>query len=49
VRGTRGPRPIVRGTLVLVEVTRLPGRTDKPHVLWPWWAGPGTPDLSNRW
>jgi hypothetical protein len=48
-RGTRGPRPIVRGTLVRVEVTRLPGRTRKPNVLWLWWAGPGTPDLDVLW
>ena len=48
-RGTRGPRPIVRGTLVLVEVGRLPGRTYKPQVLWLWWAGPGAPDLDVLW
>jgi hypothetical protein len=48
-RGTRGPRPIVRGTLVLVEVSRLPGRTYKPQVLWLWWAGPGAPDLDVLW
>jgi hypothetical protein len=48
-RGTRGPRPIVRGTLVRVEVTRLPGRTHKPNVLWLWWAGLGTPDLDVLW
>jgi hypothetical protein len=48
-RGTRRPRPIVRGTLVRVEVTRLPGRSYKPQVLWLWWAGPGTPDLNVLW
>jgi len=48
-RGTRRPRPIVRGTLLLVEVTRLPGRTRKPKVLWLWWAGPGTPVLAVLW
>jgi hypothetical protein len=48
-RGTRQPRPIVRGTLVRVEVTRLPGRSYKPQVLWLWWAGPGTPDLDVLW
>src|SRR5438105_357878 len=31
--GARGPRPICRGTLVLVEVSRLPGHTRKPQVL----------------
>ena len=48
-RGTRRPRPIVRGTLVRVEVTRLPGRTYRPQVLWLWWQGPGTPDLDVLW
>ncbi len=48
-RGTRQPRPIVRGTLVRVEVSRLPGRTYKPKVLWLWWAGPGRPDLNVLW
>jgi hypothetical protein len=48
-RGTRGPRPLVRGWVVLVEVTRLPGHTRKPKVLWLWWAGPGTPDLAVLW
>lgn len=48
-RGARRPRPIVRGTLARVEVTRLPRRSDKPNVLWLWWAGPGTPDLDVLW
>jgi hypothetical protein len=48
-RGTRGPRPIVRGTLVRVEVARLPGRSYQPKVLWLWWAGPGAPDLDVLW
>ena len=48
-RGTRRPRPIVRGTLVRVAVTRLPGRTHQPKVLWLWWAGPGIPDLDILW
>jgi hypothetical protein len=39
-RGSRGPAPIVRGTLVLVEVSRLPGRPYAPQVLWLWWHGP---------
>ncbi len=41
-RGSRGPLPIVVGTLVLVEVERLPrgeGRRE-PRVLWLWWASP---------
>ena len=48
-RGSRGPTPIVRGTLVLVEVERLPRgeRRREPRVLWLWWHAPGgiTPDL----
>ncbi|MBA3449749.1 MAG: hypothetical protein H0T18_00900 [Chloroflexia bacterium] len=48
-RGTRKPRPIVRGTVVLVEVSRLPARPYPPQVLWLWWAGPGTPDLDLVW
>ena len=48
-RGTRRPRPVVRGTLVRVEVTRLPGRSYKPQALWLWWAGAGTADLDVLW
>ena len=52
-RGSRGPLPIVVGTLVLVEVERLPHgqRRREPRVLWLWWAGPaGTePDLGLLW
>jgi hypothetical protein len=52
-RGSHGPLPIVVGTLVLVEVERLPrGETRRePRVLWLWWHGPeGTaPDLALLW
>lgn len=50
-RGTHRPRPIVRGTLVLVEVGRLPRPTREPRALWLWWAdgGPGEPDLDLLW
>jgi hypothetical protein len=50
-RGTRRPRPIVRGTLVLVEVTHLPRLTRNPRALWLWWAGgdSGDPDLDLLW
>lgn len=47
--GTRGPRPIERGTLVLVEVSRLPQRTRKPQVLWMWWNGSEELDLDLLW
>src|ERR671910_1133911 len=41
-KGTRGPLPIVVGTLILVEVERLPRgeRRREPRVLWLWWHGP---------
>ena len=52
-RGSRGPLPIVRGTLVLVEVERLPRgeRRREPRVLWLWWHGPygAAPDLELIW
>jgi hypothetical protein len=48
-RGTRKTREIVRGTLILVEVSRLPRPTRTPQVLWLWWAGPGVPDLDLLW
>jgi hypothetical protein len=52
-RGSRGPLPIVVGTLVLVEVERLPRGESRrePRVLWLWWHGPEgtTPDLDLIW
>jgi hypothetical protein len=38
-RGSRGPLPVVVGTLVSVEVERLPSgeRRREPRILWPWW------------
>jgi hypothetical protein len=52
-RGTRGPLPIVVGTLILIEVERLPRgeRRREPRVLWLWWHGPQgtTPDLDLLW
>jgi hypothetical protein len=38
--GSRAPRPIVRGTVIRVQVERVPARTRPPKVLWLWWAGP---------
>ncbi len=48
-RGSRGPAPIVRGTLVLVEVERLPRgeRRREPRVLWVWWHGSPEGDTLN--
>jgi DDE superfamily endonuclease len=52
-RGSRGPLPIVVGTLILVEVERLPRGESRrePRVLWLWWHGPEgmVPDLDLIW
>ncbi len=48
-RPLRAQKPVVPGTLILVEVSRLPGRTRKPQVLWLWWHGPDAPDLAVAW
>ena len=52
-RGSRGPLPIVVGTLVLVEVERLPRgeRRREPRVVWLWWHGPEgeAPNLGLLW
>src|SRR5215212_8379369 len=47
--GSRGPRPIVRGTILRLQVERGPARTRPPKVLWLWWAGPGSVDLGLAW
>ena len=48
-RGSRRTKPVVRGTLVLVEVERLPRQTRIPKQLWLWWRGSGAPDLAILW
>ena len=48
-RGTRQARPIVRGTLIRLEVERLPKPTKVPVPLWLWWCGPEPPDLATIW
>lgn len=48
-KGSRRTKPAVRGTLVLVEVERLPRQTRIPKRLWLWWRGPGAPDLAVLW
>jgi hypothetical protein len=42
---------IVKGTVVVVEVGRLPRgeRRRKPKALWLWWHGKGEPDLDLLW
>jgi hypothetical protein len=41
--------PVVRGTVVLVEVGKLPRHTRKPKKLWLWWSGEGDADLDLLW
>jgi hypothetical protein len=41
--------PVVRGTVVLVEVGKLPRETRKPKKLWLWFSGEGEPDLELLW
>ena len=41
--------PVVRGTVVLVEVGRLPRETRKPKKLWLWFSGDEEPDLGLLW
>lgn len=48
-RGARQPRPLVRGTLIRLEVERLPRPTKAPIPLWFWWSGPTPPDLAEVW
>jgi hypothetical protein len=48
-KGARGPKPLIAGTVLLVEVSRLPQQTREPQVLWLWWRGPGIPDLALVW
>jgi hypothetical protein len=47
--GSRRPRPIVRGTIICVQVDRVPARTRPPKVLWLWWSGSGELDLDLAW
>jgi hypothetical protein len=39
----------VRGTLLRLEVERLPRPTKTPVPLWFWWEGPTPPDLAAVW
>jgi hypothetical protein len=47
--GSGRPRPIVRGTILRVQVERVPAHTRPPKVLWLWWAGAGEVDLDLAW
>lgn len=46
-----GSAAVVKGTVVLVEVERLPSgeRRRSPKALWLWWYGRGEPDLDLVW
>jgi DDE superfamily endonuclease len=48
-RGTRQPRPLVRGTLIRLAVDHLPRPTKVPTPLWFWWQGPTPPNLADVW
>ena len=48
-RGTRQARPLIRGTLIRLDVERLPRPTQAPTPLWFWWHGPIPPDLAEIW
>ena len=48
-KGSRRTKPTVRGTLVLVEVERLPRQTRIPRRRWLWWRGPGAPEWAVLW
>jgi hypothetical protein len=42
--------PIVRGTVIRVDVEHLPKHTVRAKkTLWLWWSGPGVPDLDLCW
>jgi hypothetical protein len=44
------PPPIVRGTVIRVDVDRLPKPCSRANKsLWLWWSGPGEPDLDLCW
>jgi hypothetical protein len=45
-RDPGGALSIVEGTLIRLQVTRLPGRRDRePKTVWLWWHGPAESDL----
>jgi hypothetical protein len=45
-----GPPPIVRGTVIRVDVEHLPKKAaGAKKTLWLWWSGPGVPDLDLCW
>lgn len=47
--GSRHFKPTYTGTVVLLEVAKLPRETRQPQAFWLWWRGPGVPDLGVLW
>jgi hypothetical protein len=46
----KGAPPIVRGSVIRVEVEHLPKPTSRAKkTLWLWWSGEGEPDLERCW
>lgn len=45
-RGSRKTRAILKGTVTLLGVSKLPRATREPRAFWLWWRGPGEPDLA---
>ncbi|MEU4226484.1 hypothetical protein AB0F17_19480 [Nonomuraea sp. NPDC026600] len=46
----RAEAPILSGTVIRVQVERLPGgRRPAPKPMWLFWSGQGTPDLERCW
>ena len=39
----------MRGTIICVQVDRVPAHTRPPKVLWLWWSGSGELDLDLAW
>jgi hypothetical protein len=48
-RGTRQPRPLVRGPLIRLAVAHLPRPTKAPPPRWFCWQGPPPPQLAECW
>jgi hypothetical protein len=47
--GLTGPLPIIRGTIIRVQVSSLPRSRKHPDPIWLWHAGPAAPDLDLCW
>jgi len=47
--GDNSAKTIYSGTVLLLEVSKLPRETRTPQAFWLWWRGPGLPDLALLW